>query len=119
MKAGWFNYLKAIAYLKNEQNIWNNLCKLQESLTKEEKILPEFTTETCNCLLKLGGEKLKSVEWLHGHVYEGIRDMENGTLDLLGTIKCSFEGVSENIGYVMKDGHGFIDWMKTIDFYCN
>lgn len=112
LKAGWFNYLKAISYSKNDKETWNELCELQKKLTEERKILPAFKTEICKLLMKLAGKKLQSVEWIH--YYEGIRDMEDGTLDFLGVKKCEFENVSEQIGYVMLDGHGFVNWMKYI-----
>lgn len=88
------------------------MCELQKRLTEERKILPAFKTEICKLLMKLAGKKLQSVEWIH--YYEGIRDMEDGTLGFLGVIKCAFENISEQIGYVMLDGHGFVNWMKYI-----
>lgn len=31
--------------------------------------------------------------------------MDDGSLDLLGTIRCSFKGVGEKIDIIMQDGH--------------
>lgn len=83
-------------------------------LTDSNKITPDIKKMTCDCFIKLAGKNLKSVEWIDGHEYEGICDMENGSLDLLGTIKCIFYDAPEPIGFVMLDGHGFVDWMKNI-----
>lgn len=100
--------------MKNENDIWDELCKLTELLTVENKIIPEIKVATCNYFIKLAGYKLLSAEWSQNDEYEGIRDMEDGTLDLLGTLKCSFADVTEQIGFVMQDGHGFVDWMENI-----
>ena len=110
IKAGWFNYLKTIAYLKNNKDAWNELCELAEILTKEEKIIPSIKEKTCKIFSELAGDKLQSIEWRDGDYYEGIRDMEDGTLDLLGRIRCSFKDAPEKIDFVMMDGHGYVQW---------
>lgn len=106
--------MKAIAYLKNDKEVWDKLNELKALLTDVEKILPEMKTKIVECFSKLAGEKLQSITWVEGTPYEGIRDMEDGTLDLLGTIKCTFAGVPNPIGFVMLDGHGFVNWMQYV-----
>lgn len=110
IKAGWFNYLKAIAHLKNNKKAWDELCELMEILTEEEKISPSIKERTCKIFSELAGDKLESIEWRDGDYYEGIRDMEDGTLDLLGRIRCSFKDAPEKIDFVMMDGHGYVQW---------
>lgn len=34
--------------------------------------------------------------------------MDDGTSDLLGTVRCAFKGVPEKIDFIMEDGHEFI-----------
>ena len=60
-KAGWFNYLKAIVYLKNDKEVWDKLNELKALLTDVEKSLPEMKTKTVECFSKLAGEKLQSI----------------------------------------------------------
>ena len=111
IKAGWFNYLKAIAHLKNEKKVWDELCNCIETFSETEKITPEIKKTTCDCFAKLAGEKLQSIQWIDKDYYEGIRDMEDGTLDLLGRIRCSFIDAPQKIDFIMMDGHGFVEWM--------
>lgn len=113
--AAWCNYLKAIAYLKNEKLVWEDLGKYAKMLTEKEETFPEIKKVVCDCFAKLAGEKLQSIEWIENGPYEGIRNMDDGSLDLLGTIRCSFKGVGEKIDIIMQDGHGFIQWMNLYD----
>lgn len=113
--AAWCNYVKAIAYLKNDRNVWNDLCKYSQILTEKNEIFPQIKNVVCESLAKLAGEKLQSIEWVENGPFEGIRFMDDGTSDLLGTVRCTFKGVPEKIDFIMEDGHGFIQWMNLYD----
>lgn len=113
--AAWCNYVKAIAYLKNDKSVWNKMSEYAKILTEKEKIFPEIKKVLCDCFKKLAGNKLKSIEWIENGPFEGIRFMDDGSSDLLGTIRCSFEGASEKIDFIMQDGHGFVQWVNLYD----
>lgn len=38
--------------------------------------------------------------------------MENGWFDLIGRIRCLFNGIPREIDFIMRDGHGYIEWAK-------
>jgi hypothetical protein len=38
--------------------------------------------------------------------------MENGMFDLLGRIRCRFNGISRDINFIMRGEHGYIEWAK-------
>ena len=80
-------------------------------ITEEKKISQQMIDITCSCFSKLAGDKLISIEWIKKDRFEGVRDMEDGTLDLLGRIRCTFVDAPKQIDFIMLDGHGFVEWM--------
>jgi len=69
----------------------------------------------CDCFCELAGkEKIRTIEWIELDKDEGIRDMGEFGLDLLGRVRVSFKNVPEPIDFVMQDGHGYVQWM-TLD----
>ena len=109
IKAGWSNYLKTIAYMKNDQRVMNKLIAFDSQSSQEMELQTELM---CECLSLLSEGQLYDIEWCHGNQYEGIRDMKNGLFDILGVIRCSIKNVSRKIEIVMRDLHGLIRWSK-------
>lgn len=110
LKAGWSNFIKAIAYLKNDVNI---LQQMYDFDMKSSKNMDLQTALMCNSLYVLSDGKLFNIEWHHDDSIDGIRDMENGLFDILGTIRCSVSGINRKIEFVMRNGHGLVRWVKS------
>ena len=99
LKAGWINYLKAISYLKHDEESWNELCSIDGSKPHHEQLTEIFK--------RLAGENLVNCEWTEDC---GIRDMEDGSFDNLGIIKATFKDIPESVNFAMIYGHGYVQW---------
>jgi len=109
LKAGWSNYLKAIAYIKNNHFVWSALRHFDANFPK---VVENPFEIICDSFAQLAGNTLISIQWCSGDKDEGLRDMENGWFDLLGRIRCNFLDVPRAIDFVMQNGHGFVEWAK-------
>jgi len=112
LNSGWTNYLRVIAFLKNDKSIWEVLCELCAKLSREKKLSAEMKEIICDCFCKLAGEeRIKSIQWIESDPDEGIRDLGNDRLDMLGRIRVLFVNAPEPVDFVMQDGHGYVQWM--------
>lgn len=115
LKAGWFNYLKTIAYLKNKEDIFKSLSLSNAEVRDGEALSDTTKEEICKVFCELAGNAVDTAEWIAHDKDEGIRtDMGDAGLDALGRLRVSFRGVQEPIDFVMQDGHGYVQWM-TMD----
>jgi len=115
LNSGWTTYLRAIAFLKNDKKVWDLLSEVCAILTREKKLSTSMKEIVCDCFCELAGkEKIRTIEWIELDKDEGIRDMGEFGLDLLGRVRVSFKNVPEPIDFVMQDGHGYVQWM-TLD----
>jgi hypothetical protein len=115
LQAGWRNYVKAIAYLRNDNFVWELLREFDAGFSGKTEVSPLVM---CDAFQRLASESLVSVCWWAGDKDEGIRDVGCGISDLLGRMRCSFRGISKNIDFVMQNGHGFGQWEKVISCDC-
>ena len=115
LNSGWTTYLRAIAFLKHDECTWDRLCEVCSALTREKRLSTEMKETVIDCFCQLTGkEKIQTVEWVESDPDEGIRDMGEAGLDLLGRVRVSFIDVPEPVDFVMMDGHGYVQWM-TLD----
>ena len=105
IKAGWFNFLKAIAHLRKRDDIFHELSLI--------KVIPEKFNEIppilCRAFKELAGEKCISIVWVKDD-NEGIRTMLDGSLDPLGRMRVTIKNLNRNVDFIMMNGHGWVEW---------
>jgi hypothetical protein len=108
LTAGWSNYLKTIAYIKNDHLVLEDLWAFDNDFKTVKK---NYIEVICKCFARLAAVPSVSVKWI-SDASQGVRDMENGCIDLLGRIRCKFSDDIRPVDFVMQNGHGYVVWAK-------